>query len=90
MEEIRIKLTESQLKSFELELGDKDFVPNSFQDIYFHNDQDVSYQVSISTNDTHSVIEICKFVGKEPVDYSDELFILGSLEFDEKRFIFEV
>ena len=42
MEEIRIKLTKDQVKIFELELGDKGFMPNSFQDIYSHNDRDIS------------------------------------------------
>jgi len=90
MEEIRIKLTEEQRKSFELELGDEQFVPNSFQDIYFYNIGDVSYQVSISTNDAQSFIEICKFIRQDPTDYSDRLFILGCLEFDGKKFIFEI
>ena len=88
MEEIRIKLTEGQFKRFELELGDKDFLPNSFQDIHFYNIKDVSYQISISTNDTQSFIEICKFVGHEPTDYSDRLPVLGCLEFDGRKFIF--
>lgn len=89
MEEIRIKLTKDQAQSFELELGDKQFIPNSFQDIHFHNSGDVSYQISISTDDAQSFIEICKFIGREPIDYSNELFILGSLEFDGKKFVFE-
>jgi len=89
MEEIQIKLTEDQAQSFELELGDKQFVPNSFQDICFYSSEDISYQISISTNDTQSFIEICKFVGQKPADYSDKLFISGTLEFDGKKFIFE-
>jgi len=89
MEEIRIKFTEEQARSFELELGDKDFIPNSFQDVYFYNSEDISYQIGISTDDFQSFIEICKFVGREPADYSDRLFILGALEFDNKKFIFE-
>ena len=89
MEEIQVKLTEGQLRSFELELGDEQFVANSFQDICFHNIEDISYRVSISTNNTQSFIEICKFIGEEPKDYSDKLFVLGALEFDGKRFIFK-
>jgi len=60
------------------------------QDIYFHNIRDISYQISISTDDVRSFMEICKFVGLEPRDYSSRLLMLGNLEFDGKKFIFEI